>query len=122
MDLPERLDIPEYEFRLVLGRTKIEYDKNKDSRNVDKRGYSFEVVAGFLERRMLPVQQPPFMTSDAFLENDEVRHMHMTVDDSGYVVFFVTTMRNDEAVRVISFRRASAKEREEFCTHTGFRK
>jgi uncharacterized DUF497 family protein len=45
----------------------------------------------------------------------------MTVDDSGKVVFLVTTMRPDETVRVVSLRRASSEEREEFAVHTGFR-
>ena len=33
----------------------------------------------------------------------------------------VTTMRADETVRIISFRRASDVEREQFYQHTGFR-
>ena len=50
------------------------------------------------------------MTSDSFLEKNEVRHNHMTLDDDGHVVFFVTTMRSDETVRVISLRKASDTE------------
>jgi uncharacterized DUF497 family protein len=34
----------------------------------------------------------------------------MTLDDEKPLVFFATTMRNDEVVRVISLRRASDKE------------
>ena len=45
--------------------------------------------------------------------------MHMGLDDSGHVVLFVTTMRDDETVRIISFRRATETERETFFRHTG---
>ena len=52
------------------------------------------------------------MTTDPFLEKNEIRHNHMTLDDDGHVVFFVTTMRSNETVRVISLRKASDTERE----------
>ena len=42
------------------------------------------------------------------------------VDDSGDVVLMVTTMRPDETVRIISFRRADEKERKIFQEHTGY--
>lgn len=47
--------------------------------------------------------------------------MHLGVDDCGKVVLIVTTMRDDETVRIISFRRASAQEREQFAAVTGVR-
>ena len=59
------------------------------------------------------------MTSDPFIANGEIRHMHMGLDDSGDVVLFVTTMRDEESVRIISFRRATEAERETFFRHTG---
>ena len=62
------------------------------------------------------------MVSDALEENGEVRHMHMSVDDCGDVVLMVTTIRHDETVSVISFRRASDKERKLFGASTGFAK
>ncbi len=46
--------------------------------------------------------------------------MHMTVDDDGMVVLMVTTMREDETVRVISFRRASEAQRDEYKMLTGY--
>lgn len=46
--------------------------------------------------------------------------MHMAVDDSGNVVLMVTTMRPDETVRVISFRKAHKHEREAFHRLTGY--
>ncbi|WP_084164377.1 BrnT family toxin [Rheinheimera texasensis] len=122
MDIPEKLGIPEYEFRLVFGVTKIEYDKSKEDVNRTKHGYSLESAVYYFERLLLPLNRKPFMTSDSFVENGEIRHMHMGVDDSGYVVLFVTTMRDEETVRIISFRRASEAECKEFHEHTGYNK
>lgn len=112
---------PEWTFRVVVGRTRIDYDVEKEHANREKHGYSLESAASLLESILLPVPGPPIMTTDGFLEAGEVRHMHMTVDDCGKVVLIVTTMRPEEIVRVISYRRASDVERERFCSVTGFR-
>ena len=45
----------------------------------------------------------------------------MGVDDSGKVIFVVTTMRSDETVWIISCRPAKRKERDEFYSNTGYR-
>lgn len=121
MDIPAKLDTPAYEFRVVFGRTTIDYDPNKEEVNRAKHGYSLESAVYFLEGLSLPTSTPrPHAVSDAFLENNEVRHMHMFVDDSGGVVLMVTTMRPDETVRVISLRKAHPDEREEFQRLTGY--
>jgi uncharacterized DUF497 family protein len=115
MNIPAKLGIPDYEFRLVLGSTKIDYDPDKEGDNRKKHGYSFESAVYLLERLLLPLGNPkPHIVSDAFQENGEVRHVHMSVDDSGNVVLMVTTMRPSEIVRVISFRRAHEDERRKF--------
>ena len=108
------LDLPwnDTDFRIVIGRTRIEYDLSKEESNRKKHGYSLESAVHFLERLVLPIPSPLFMTTDSFFEKDEIRHNHMTLDDDGNVVFFVTTMRPNETVRVISFRKASDSERE----------
>ena len=111
--------VPDYEFRLIVGRTRVEYDESKELSNRQKHGYSLESAVHFFEQLLLPIQSKPFLTSDAFIENNEVRHMHMGLDDSGNVALFVTTMRNEETVRIISFRRATETECEEFFRHTG---
>lgn len=59
-------------------------------------------------------------TSDGFLENGEVRHMHLCIDDDRRVLFMVTTMRDDEVVRVVSIRLASEEERGLFKELTGY--
>ncbi|WP_082820129.1 BrnT family toxin [Desulfuromonas sp. DDH964] len=121
MDSPKKLGIPEYEFRLIFGRTRIEYDQDKELVNRQNHGYSLESAVHYFENLLLPAgPSSPFMTSDAFLENDEVRHMHMGLDDSGKIVLFVTTMRDDETVRIISFRRANEAECRTFSEHTGY--
>lgn len=81
------------DFRVIIGRTRIEYDLAKEDRNRKKHEYSLESAVHFLERLILPIPSPLFMTTDQFLEKKEIRHNHMTLDDEGRVVFFVTTMR-----------------------------
>jgi len=121
MDVPKKLGIPNHEFRLVFGRTTIDYDANKEEENRKKHGYSLESAVYILKRVLFPPGNSlPYAVSDAFTENGEVRHMHMGVDDNGYVVFMVTTMRPDETVRVISFRRAHEEERKNFQVLTGY--
>lgn len=114
----EKLGVPEYEFRLIIGKTRIDYDTKKEAMNRKKHKYSLESATYFLTRRLLPIPQFPYMDSDAFFENGEVRYMHMTVSDDNEIVFFVTTMRDDETVRVISLRKANEKECELFTVHT----
>ena len=121
MDIPTKFGIPTYEFRLVFGRTKIEYDPNKEDENRKKHGYSLESAVYLFEQMLLPAGNPkPHAVSDTFSENGEARHMHLSVDDSGHVVLMATTMRQDETVRIISFRRAHPDEREKFRQLTGF--
>ncbi len=121
LDFSSALGIPEHEFRLVLGRTKIDYDPNKNTRNIEKHTYSLEYAVRLLERLLLPIGVPrPYARCDSFMENGEVRHQHMFVDDNGHVVLMVTTMRDDETVRVISLRPAHEDERARFQELTGW--
>ncbi|HUW37673.1 MAG TPA: BrnT family toxin [Rhodocyclaceae bacterium] len=107
------------DFRLVIGSTKIDYDREKDDANRTKHHYSLESAVHFFTRLLLPSHQPPFLTHDASTA-DERRHEHMTVDDQGNIVFLVTTMRSEETIRIISLRRANSKEREVFTALSGF--
>lgn len=117
----DKFGIPDYEFRLVFGRTRIDCEAGKEDSNRLKHKYSLESAAYLLERLLLPIgNHVPYAVSDAFLENGEMRHMHMTVDDNAKVVLMVTTMRENETVRVISFRRAKRVERDQFRDLTGY--
>ena len=117
----EQLGVPDWEFRVVFGRTRIEYDPDKEQINREKHGYSLASAVHHLERLIFPVgPRALYMVSDGFLEGGEVRHMHMSLDDDGRVVLMVTTMRPNETVRVISYRRANPKEREAFHSQTGY--
>jgi len=89
-DFANKLGIPDWEFRLVFGRTRIDYDVGKEETNRAKHGYSLESACQLFERMLLPISPtPPCCTSTAFLEGEEVRHTHMSVDDSGKVIFVV---------------------------------
>ena len=119
--MPNKLGIPDWEFRVVIGSTKIDYDPTKEETNRQKHSYSLESAVEQLEHLILPLGKPrPYMVSDGFLEGGEVRHMHMGIDDAGKVVLFVTTMRPNETVRIISYRRASGEEKEKFYEFTGY--
>lgn len=121
-DVSRLLGIPDWEFRVVFGKTKVEYDPHKEQINRKKHGYSLESGVQQLERMIFRIgRPPPCMTSPSFVENGEVRHQHMGVDDSGKVVLMVTTMRPGEIVRLFSYRRASLEERECFRLNTGYR-
>ena len=120
-DIPGKLGIRDHEIRVVIGGTTVDYDPEKENVNRKKHGYSLPSAVHLLERYILPIGgAPPHVVSDAFMENDEMRQMHMSVDDSGKVVLMITTMRPAETVRVISFRRASEDERKKFWELTGY--
>lgn len=120
-DIPKKMGIEPCDFRVVVGRTTIAYDINKDDANREKHGYSLASAALLLENWVF-LQPDPFITHDPTVVNGEVRHKHIGLDDAGEVVFMVTTMRPDETVRVISFRRASCEERDIFYNLTGYDK
>jgi len=98
------------DFRIIIGRTKIDYDWTKEEINRKKHGYSLESAVHFLEQVLLFNTSVPLATSDPVEIDGEIRYQHMAMDSDGKVLFFVTTMRPDETVRLISFRRASSEE------------
>lgn len=122
MDIPKKLGIKDTDFRGVFGRTKMDYDPDKEDYNRKKHGYSLQSAADLLERWILPVPSAPFITSDPIEIKGEIRHNHIGVDDNDNIVFMVTTMRKDETVSVISFRMASRDERNIFIEGTGYNK
>lgn len=117
----QQLGVPEYEFRLVFGTTRIEYDQTKEEVNRKKHGLSLESAVYLMRRLLLPISPAPFATSPPTQVNGEYRHEHMTTDEYGKVLYIVTTMREPEVVRVISVRRAHESEREAFASLTGYR-
>lgn len=99
------------DFGLIIGRTGIDYDRDKEDINRKKQGYSLQSAVYIFERALLPLGHPPMFTSDPVEINGEIRHKHLAMDDQKNVVFIVTTMRLGEIVRIISFRRASDEEK-----------
>ena len=122
MDIPIKMGINEVDFRVVFGGTEIDFDPDKEEYNRKKHKYSLQSAVDLLERWILPIPSTPFITSEPVERNGEIRHQHIGVDDYGNVVFIVTTMRKEETVRVISFRRAHEKERKIFESLTGYKK
>ena len=106
------------DFRIVFGSTQIEYDHNKEGVNREKHRYSLESAAHLFSNLLIFISQP-FISRDVLI-NNEIRQEHLTVDDEGKIVFVVTTMRDNESVRIISFRRAERAERETFFAITGY--
>ena len=117
--IPERLGVGEHDFRVVVGRTRIEYDSEKEAANREKHKYSLESAVHLLEKWLF-LQSDPFGTYGPFEIGGEWRHKHLGIGEFGEVVFMVTTMRPNEVVRVISFRRANKRERELFSAMTGY--
>ncbi|BCS90068.1 hypothetical protein [Pseudodesulfovibrio sediminis] len=118
MSIVDILGIEDEDFRIVFGKTQIDYDPNKDEINRKKHGYALESGVDFLNRTIQPFSSSPMMTRKKVVANDEygdeVRHNHLCYDDQNNVVFMVTTMRPDETVWVISVRPASREERDLF--------
>ncbi|MFA5021337.1 MAG: BrnT family toxin [Patescibacteria group bacterium] len=96
------------DFRIIPGTTRIDYDPAKEDQNVEKHGYSLASAVRILQAATL--FQMPFITIGRTMEDGEVRHIHLA-EYEGRLLQFVTTMRKDETVRVISLRCASRKER-----------
>lgn len=107
------------EFRLIVGRSTIAFDPAKDVRNLILQRKSLTEAGRILQCELFGTGRAPLITRDA-KSSSEVRHEHMGVGSDGKIVFFVTTMRPDEVVRVISLRRASLKERQIYCLLTQF--
>ena len=77
----------EKDFRLIIGRTKIDYDWTKEEINRKKHGYSLESAVHFLEQTLLLIPSPPLVTSNPIDVDGEVRHQHMVLDSDGKVIF-----------------------------------
>lgn len=107
------------EFRVVIGRSTIDFDPDKEDENRAKHKYSLASAIDIFEKLLLPFSSPPICTRDASTQAER-RHEHLSVDSEGKVVFIVTTMRPDETIRVISLRRASQDERDSFAQATGY--
>jgi len=111
----KKINVPwsDTDFRVIIGTTRIDYDHEKEYINREKHGYSLESAVHFLKKLVFPFggsSAGPLITHEPKIIKEEVRHNHLAKDKDGNVVFFVTTMRPDEVVRIISFRRASKKE------------
>ena len=95
----KRLGIEEHALRLIFGTTQVDYDGTKEQINREKHGYSLQSAAYLLQRRLMPVPQPPLAYRGPITRNGEYRYELMTLDDDDHtVVFFMITMRANETV------------------------
>jgi uncharacterized DUF497 family protein len=110
-DFHERLDLNDYDFRIIFGRSGIEYDPNKSKRNIQIHGYSLEEAVQLFTSALL--FQTQLVSTDPYIRNGEIRQSHMAVYRNR-IIHISTTMRPGESIRIISMRPASKKERKIF--------
>ena len=53
-----QVSVPEWEFRVVFGRTKIDFDPDKELENRKNHNYSLESGVQQLERMVFPIGAP----------------------------------------------------------------
>ena len=105
------LGIQEHEFRIILGRTQIQFDPLKEVLNRKKHHYSLQSAANILERYAL-LGRPVLAYRDLSPRSGEYRYEMLSSGDKGNeILFFVVTMRPDELIRIISLRQASEHEK-----------
>ena len=82
---------------------RIEFDPKKATGNLEKHGVSFEEAASCLLEPLALVNDDP----DA---KDELRLILLGMSQSGRLLTVCYTLRGDEAIRLISARKATKKE------------
>jgi uncharacterized DUF497 family protein len=82
---------------------RIEFDPKKATGNLEKHGVSFEEAASCLLDPLALVKHDP----DA---KDELRLILLGMSQSGRLLTVCYTLRGDEAIRLISARKATKKE------------
>lgn len=82
---------------------RIEFDPKKATGNLEKHGVSFEEAASCLLEPLALVNDDP----DA---KDELRLILLGMSQSGRLLTVCYTLRGDEAIRLISARKATRKE------------
>jgi uncharacterized DUF497 family protein len=107
VDFHKKLNIQEYEFRLIFGRSGIDIRPEKELKNLD-HGYSLNEAADVFTSAML--FQTHLHSSVPYIRNNEIRQSHMATYKEK-IVHITTAMLSDETIRIISMRRASKKER-----------
>ena len=82
---------------------RIEFDPKNATGNLEKHGVSFEEAASCLLEPLALVNDDP----DA---KDELRLILLGMSQSGRLLTVCYTLRGDEAIRLISARKATKKE------------
>ncbi len=87
---------------------RIEWDPDKNQRNLDKHGISFEEASGLLQERVDPME-----IFDTAHSDEEDRHIAIGPIARGVIVV-VFTESDDETVRIISAREATRREKRRY--------
>jgi uncharacterized protein len=85
---------------------RYEWDPEKDRSNARKPGVMFgDAISVFGDDRALTIEEP---------HPDEERYVTIGIDAFGRVLLVVYTWRSEDAVRLISARKATPREREQY--------
>jgi hypothetical protein len=85
----------------------IEWDENKNRRNLQEHGFDFTDAWQVFKN-------PVLVNPDTRKEYREDRWTGIGMLANGIVVVFVFTKRSNEKIRIISMRKASQKERKHY--------
>jgi uncharacterized DUF497 family protein len=87
---------------------KVTWDPNKEQNNIKRHHISFAYAAEAFHDPLRIIKH------DDAHNNEEDRYVNIGKADDEVVLFVVETEVNDETTRIITARKASAKEREEY--------
>lgn len=86
----------------------FEWDPNKDQRNQEKHGFSFEeAVTAFDDERQITIPDPDHSIG-------EFRYVTIGLTATGHLIVVAHTEDEDDRVRVINARIANATERKTY--------
>lgn len=99
--------------------TQVDFDPDKEQENRRIHGYSLASVEDWVNRLTFPIGPgcAPTVGYDEITRNGECRWRVITVDWEGNIVFFVFNIRRADGntvLRVISYRRASEREEDQY--------
>jgi uncharacterized DUF497 family protein len=105
-----RREMSDNEICFILGRTKVDFDPNKDDINRKKHKYSLDCAVDVITN-ILTFHKGALYRE---YEKNNERRFDMLAEYEGNIVHVTATMRKRHVVRAISMRLASHEERDFF--------